>query len=295
MNRTHPFAGARTMPQLFRFAVLLLMAFATTLLIGGCAARQAPVAASTPDGQPDFDIPFEVERIRRDFELGSDIRIIRVRNPHGDLQVRRTGARTLGMLAIVQELGTKPEQPQFVESRQGEVFRLDVRYPSDKRLGEDARPHGHLKGRADVGLYVPAGYRVELEATYGQIYVRRIPNDVDLKTREGDILAGAGGNIIARSARGNIGVYPYAPQWTGRIELEADAGDINVQVPLALGVDIDVRAARDVTVDFGGAERSIEAEEGVRLRMENPDSQRILRARSKAGYVHVREMVPIGR
>ena len=209
---------------------------AGVLVLAGCAApsQRAVDPAST-------SLPYTIVRTQRDLALGTDIRRIRIVNPHGNVVVRNTGQRLIGVRSVIQRLGVRPEIEQVALDTLGDSAALEVAYPSDPLRGTDVRVQGHRKGRVDLAVFVPTGMLVEVTTTYGKIDVRRIDNDVVAQTREGTLVAAATGYLHLTSDSGEIRAWPMRGKASQGYDLTTRTGNIVADVPIYGELDLRVR------------------------------------------------------
>lgn len=222
----------------------LLAALSVTALCG-CASpplRQA-VSASAP-------VPYSVERVQHDLALGDGVRTIRIVNPHGSVGIRNSQQRILGMRAVIQRIGARPEVETITFETRGDTAWLEISYPSDREHGVDAMLEGHRKGRVDLAVFVPPQMLVNVQSTYGKIDVRRIDNDVVARTREGALVAAATGFLQLTTDSGDLRAWPMRGKASGPFVLTTRSGSIVTDVPLYGELSLRVRTRGRIDSEF---------------------------------------------
>lgn len=206
--------------------IALLSTLLMTVLCG-CAPMAQRVAGSRA-----AEVAYTVERVQRDLAVDDSVRTIRIVNPHGNVAIRNTPQRKVGVRAVIQRIGEVPESPDVALLTQGEAVLLAITYPSDRARGSDAIGRTHRQGRVDLAVFVPPAVRLEVETTYGKIDIRRVDNDVIARTRDGALVAAATGFLRLISDSGEIRAWPMRGKASDGFELRTRSGNIVTDVPL---------------------------------------------------------------
>lgn len=217
-----------------RFAIVGSLLSATLL---GCAASERTGRSIAPAA----DVPYTIERLERDLLLGDGVRTIRIINPHGNVAIRNTQQRLLGVRAVVQKIGAKPESATITMGARGDVALLEVSYPSDAAHGTDRLVEGHRKGRADLAVFLPPRMRVEINTTFGNIDVRRVDDDIVARTREGTLVAAATGFLQLTTDSGDLRAWPMSGKASEAFILTTRSGNIVADVPLYGDIKLEAR------------------------------------------------------
>ncbi|HJU38086.1 MAG TPA: DUF4097 family beta strand repeat-containing protein, partial [Tahibacter sp.] len=201
---------------------------------------------AAPAVQPSYT----VEHVKRDLALTDAVVRIRIDNPHGSVAVRQVDRPVVGTYEVIQRIGERPEEPQVALSLDGDTAVLTVAYASDRAGGADRRVDGHRKGRVDLGVFVPKGPRVEIATTYGDVIVRRIANDVVVRTRDGRLTAAGSGAMDLATVSGELRAYPTSAKWTTPMRLATDSGNVLLEVPVSGPVALAARTRGAFTGPF---------------------------------------------
>jgi hypothetical protein len=210
--------------------------------LAGCGAR----APSKPVAEP----PYTVEHVKRDLALPESVVRIRIDNPHGGVAVRQVDQPLVGTYEVIQRIGATPEEPLIALSLDGDTAVLTVAYASDRQGGADRLVGGHRKGRVDLGVFVPKGPRVDITTTYGDVLVRRIANDMTVRTREGRLTAAGAGAMDLATVSGELRAYPTSAKWSTPMRLVTDTGNVLLEVPVSGPVALSARTGGKFTGPF---------------------------------------------
>ena len=220
-----------------RFVPWALLAAAA---LAGCG--QAP---KRPAGDP----PFSVEQLKRDLALPESVVRIRIDNPHGGVAVRQVEQRVLGTYEVIQRIGAQPEEPQVSLAIEGDTAVLSVAYASDRR-GADRLVDGHRKGRVDLGVFVPKGPLLDITTTYGDVLVRRVANDMVVRTRDGRLTAAGAGAMDLATQSGELRAYPTSAKWATPMRLATGSGKVLLEVPAYGQIALSARTGGKFTGPF---------------------------------------------
>lgn len=230
--------------HLFGAGSILLLAACTPATKPDQAATPAPAAAASADP------PYSVEHLKRDLALPDTVVSVRIENPHGSVSVRQVDKPLVGTYEVIQRIGERPEEPQVELSLDGDAAVLKVSYASDRRAGTDAFVEGHRKGRVDLGVFVPKGPRVEITTTYGDVLVRRITNDLVIRTRDGRLTAAGSGAMDLATVSGELRAFPTSAKWATPMRLATDSGKLLLEVPAFGHISLAARTGGQFTGPF---------------------------------------------
>ncbi len=221
-----------------RYPRMLLPAF--LLVLAGCAAP------GTRTEQGSDAIPaYTLERFRGEHKLAEGVDTLVYDNPYGEIQVRQTGAAELVFQGVEQRIGDKPRIARIEPFHEGQRQGVRVRYAE-----HDARqPANPRLGRVDLYAFVPKRMKIELHADFGTVTIRRVDNDIRVRTRSGTIVAATRGALDAQSESGEIRAWTMqgGSQTPTRLRTSAN---IIADIPLFDDLRLEVDSARGVRADF---------------------------------------------
>lgn len=217
------------------------------VVLASCGHPTKRPAEPAAGGEPP---PFSVEHLKRDLALPESVVRIRIDNPHGSVAVRQVDKPLLGTYEVVQRIGARPEEPQVALAIENDTAVLKVTYASDTHGGADRLVDGHRKGRVDLGVFVPKGPLVEIATTYGDVLVRRIANDMVVRTREGRLTAAGAGAMDLATVSGELRAYPTSAKWATPMRLATDTGNVLLEVPVSGPIALAARTRGRFTGPF---------------------------------------------
>jgi hypothetical protein len=140
---------------------------AVLALLGACVSgthrnANAPLKSSEA-------IALAIERWQQDIPLAKSMQSIHFENLHGNLVVKNGENGNVGIVAVEQRLGKKPEKAKVAMEQRGSDLYVSIAYPSDATLGADALVDGHLKGRVDLAVFVPKYITLNLRTSFGEL------------------------------------------------------------------------------------------------------------------------------
>jgi hypothetical protein len=171
---------------------------------------------------------------QRDFDAAG-VRLLRVENPRGTTEVRRSADGRIHLLAYKQVRATRTDrerlarETQLEAGREGDAFAVRVRYPQGPALrisffelfsGLDTP-----RVQMDLTLEVPAGIEVELRSSSGDLRTADLAGAQRLATTSGDIVVeSASGPLQANATSGDIEASAV-----GLARLRSVSGDVTVK------------------------------------------------------------------
>lgn len=213
---------------------------------------------------------------QRDFDAAG-IRTLRVENPRGFTEVKRSGDGRIHLWAFKQVRARNADRDRLASDtrleagREGDVFAVSVRYPQGPALRitflELFAGHDTPRVEMKLSIEVPPGVTVEMRSSSGDLRTANLAGIQRLTTTSGDIaVEGATGPVQASVTSGDIEATGIAAA-----RLRSVSGDISVEGAsgaLTAGTtsgDIRVRGAADSLrldsvsgeIDLDGAARAV--------------------------------------
>ncbi len=173
------------------------------------------------------------QRSDRAFDA-TGLRTLRVENPRGSAEVKRSGDGQVHLWALKQVRATRSERERLARetrleaSREGDVLVIQVRYPQGPamRISFLELCSGFDTPRVDMQLSieVPPGVAVEMRSASGDLSTAGLAGTQRLATTSGDIrVEGATGRVQATATSGDIEAAGLAAA-----RLRSVSGDISV-------------------------------------------------------------------
>jgi hypothetical protein len=184
-----------------RFSFLLSSVILSAVL-SACVSGQRPIASTS--SQPPAAIALSVERWQQDIPVLKTVQSIGFENLHGNLVVKTAENGNVGIVAVEQRLGKKPEKAKVVVTQKGTELLVSIVYASDATLGIATKVDGHLKGRVDLAVFVPRHIALRLRTSYGDLSGRKLHNPT-----------------VAFSQSGRVAVVNTLPS-----QIESDSGTV---------------------------------------------------------------------
>lgn len=185
---------------------------------------------------------FYVERMQSSTKLGQAARVTII-NHWGDIRLRSgEAAGAIVADAAVQRIGEPfPAKPEFEITEDSDSFELVVRYP-----GASLEPRS---GRVDLAVYVPEGFKVDLQTLDGTIEAKKTAVDLRARTRSGGVSFINQGRAEVETRSGTILARPTAPGW-GALKLFSAEGKITAFLPVGKGLEVISRGTGDIQSDW---------------------------------------------
>jgi len=215
------------------------------LVIGLLAAAGCRSVYTKPASTPAATPPYALERFRQEVKLEAGVDMLVLDNPYGEIQVRQTSASALAFEGVEQRIGVVPRiariEPFHDATRQG----VRVRYAEH----DAAQPANPRLGRVDLYAFVPKNMKLDLRSDFGTITVRRVDNDIRVRTRTGLIVAATRGALDAESVSGDIRSWTMQAGGATPTRIST-AGNVIIDVPLFDDLTLEVESARGIRADF---------------------------------------------
>lgn len=248
------------------------------LLCGACS--RVPVASAVADATP----PFEVVAREQIIAVDAATRVLRLRNPHGDLRVRVNDAAQAELYATVQLIGEQPLNPSFDVVQHGGRLEIDVRYPGEAAL---LRRADHRYGRTDLAIFVPARLLLDIETTDGLLQVRNARGGVRARSGSGQIQVSGDADLDLESTSGDIAFSQISGQWTKTVSVRTGGGKVFATLPIYSDIVVDARGGR-IEIEGNFPVQPVTADGGMHLLARFGAALRSVRIDSGSGVINLR-------
>lgn len=210
------------------------------LAVVGCRGvenRPATTPAATPR--------YALERFRQEVKLAAGVDTLVFDNPYGEIQVRQTSASALAFEGVEQRIGAVPRIARIEPFHDGNRQGVRVRYAEH----DPVQPANPRLGRVDMYAFVPKNVKLDLRSDFGTITVRRVDDDIHVRTRTGLIVVATRGALDAESVSGEIRSWTMQAGSATPTRIST-AGNVIVDVPLFDDLTVEVESARGIRADF---------------------------------------------
>jgi hypothetical protein len=191
----------------------------------------------------DISIPeYQVKRYTKDFDLEFKHGTIKIINEFGNVVVKNTTHHTVGLSAVVQEIGSNPSIHKLDVKSKKDSLALEIKYSKS-----DIKKHKKTKskfpiGRVDLVIFIPVDYKIDVETTFGKIEFKRVKNPIKSKSTSGGINVSSYYDMQAQSTKGQIKAFPMGVQWNKGIRLKSKSGTIYAIIPVNANLELDVKS-----------------------------------------------------
>ena len=195
------------------------------------AAAAGPALAQT-DAQP--------QRLTAAFSNPARPGLLKVTLLSGDITVEAHGGHEVVVEARRRPSGQAPRRPPA----SGPTLRIE-------EDGNVMRVDTPVEGTLDLRILVPAATALKLRCTRGDLRVRGVAGEMDLRNSDGAIeVDSAAAPVVAHNGRGSIAVR-FVRLPAGPMAFSTLHGDIEVAFPDGLAADVVVQSRQgDVVSDF---------------------------------------------
>ncbi len=227
---------AARMTRLLSFCLPL-----AAVLLASCASAPPKNTVAHAETSP----PFTIERLREERKIPDGVDTLVIDNPYGEIQVRQTRAAAFAIQSIEQRIGEEPRIAALEWFQEGPRMGFRVRYKEH----DPSTPANPRLGRVDLGVFIPAGYKLDLSTDFGLINLRRINNDVAATSRSGMINSATRGAMKLTSGTGEIRAWTMGYDWPAPTEISTN-GHVIADIPVFAELDLAVTAANGIESDF---------------------------------------------
>jgi hypothetical protein len=226
-------------PRVLGFLAALAVALcAVPAAASGAGGRGIPEKVDVQRGEGGF----EVLRFERSIETERTIAAVRVRNPWGDVRVRRAPVNAVGLSFVIQRLAEGDLLPDIDATTKGGRVDIRIGYPDDPR---PVSRGGERPGRVDLVVFAPATASIDVETDDGELRVAHTKQPIRARSARGRILVSGESTLDVESASGpvlarQVGGIPGASQvrsGQGTVSvLLSPTGDQRVRVRAGAGI-----------------------------------------------------------
>jgi hypothetical protein len=242
--RTAAPGARRWTPRTWR---CILLALVLTLTVASPAAHAASRGGSgIPDtAQVNTDgTGFAILRFERRLEAARPITQLRVRNPWGDVRIRRARTNAVSVNFVVQRLGTDAPLPDIDARIRGVRADIRIDYPGDP---ERVSAGGARPGRVDLVVFVPASAAIDATTDDGELRIAHTTQPVRARSSSGRIVASGAATLDIETGSGNI-LARQMQATGGRTRVRSLDGAVTVLFPAD---DVRLRARAGSGIEAG--------------------------------------------
>lgn len=184
----------------------------------------------------------QILRFERSVEPERTIASARIRNPWGDVRVRRAPINAVGLSFVVQRIAANGPLPDIDAEAKGDRVDVRIDYPGDpKRVSRG----GERPGRVDLVVFAPATAMIDVETDDGELRVAHTTQPIRARTASGRILvSGAStfdiesdsGTVLARQVGGVTGASRVRSGSGTVIVLVSPTGDQRIRIRAGAGI-----------------------------------------------------------
>jgi hypothetical protein len=216
----------------------LIGVFGGVLLAGACSPN-----AHTPEKRTDV----RIERVDKEFDIANGVMRIAIDNPLGEINVRGSDEREVGIHAVVQRMPPAFPNVEFKSRRDGDTLHIEV-VVAGTGAGQGATTP---PARADVAVFVPGALALALTTRDSRIAATRRAAAIEARTDSGEIHASSLGRLDLHTRSGQIRAIAIGKSWQGASEIGTDSGRIVLLVPTFGDVALTAETGGKLSTGFG--------------------------------------------
>jgi hypothetical protein len=236
--RAHPVPGV--------FVALVLAAFVLPAGANGAGGRGIPEKANIET----LEGGLQILRFERSIEPVRTIESVRIRNPWGDIRVRRAPINAVGLSFVVQRLAADGPLPDIDAGASGDRVDVRIGYPGDpKRVSRG----GERPGRVDLVVFAPGSTTIDVETDDGELRVAHTAQPIRARSASGRILVSGASMLDVESDSGNV-LGRQVGGVTGASRVRSGAGTVTVLISPTGDQRIRVRAGSGIFAGPGWSE-----------------------------------------
>jgi hypothetical protein len=217
----------------------LIGVFGGALLAAACSPN-----AHTPEKRSDV----RIERVDKEFDIASGVTRIAIDNPWGEINVRGSDEREVGIHAVVQRMPPAFPKVEFRSRRDGDTLRIEVAVAGAANADQGAAT---LPARVDVAVFVPGDLALALTTRDSRIAATRRTAAIEASTDSGEIHASSLGRLDLHSRSGQIRAIAIGKSWQGASEIGTDSGRIVLLVPTFGDIALAAETGGKLSTGFG--------------------------------------------
>jgi len=215
-------------------------------LIGVVGAALLAGACSPSTHAPEKRTDVHIERVDKEFDIASGVTRVAIDNPWGEINVRGSDDRDVGIHAVVQRLPPAFANVEFKPRRDGDTLRIEVVIAGAASQGGAAAP-----ARADVAAFIPGDLALSLTTRDSRIAATRRPAAIEAHTDSGEIHASSLGRLDLHSRSGQIRAIAIGKSWQGASEIATESGRIVLLVPTFGDIALAAETGGKLSTGFG--------------------------------------------
>ena len=255
-----------------------IVAAASLCLLGACAA---PTPAPGPDAAK-----VRIERVDKAFDLDQGIHRVAIDNPWGEINVRSSDDREVGIHAVIQRLPPRFAQASLRSHRDGDTLHIDVAFDRERA---DAQASA---GRVDLAVYLPREIALALRTRDSRIAANKRAGAIEATTDSGAIVVSSRDRLVLHTRSGQIRAIAFGAHWNGATEIESDSGNIVVLVPTFGDIALRARTGGRLTTNFGLSVHR--QDDGSEAHARYGAGTTTLSVRSVSGAIDLEQMIRLG-
>lgn len=241
-----PRIAPRTHSALRLLVVLLLAGGALPAGASEAGGRGIPEKANVET----LEGGLSILRFERSIEPERTIESVRIRNPWGDVRVRRAPINAVGLSFVVQRLAAGDPLPDIDAEAKGDHVDVRIDYPGDpKRVSRG----GQRPGRVDLVVFAPATATIDVETDDGELRVAQTTQPIRARSASGRILVSGGATLDIESDSGTV-LARQVGGVTGASRVRSGSGTVTVLVSPTGDQRIRVRAGAGIFAGPGWSE-----------------------------------------
>ncbi len=225
---------------------LAIALWAVPASAGAAGGRGIPEKIDSQRGEDGF----EILRFERSIESGRTIEAVRVRNPWGDVRVRRAPVDAVGLSVVIQRLAAGDPLPDIDATAKGDHVDVRIGYPGNPRRVSRG---GERPGRVDLAVFVPATAAIDVETDDGELRVAHTKQPIRARSASGRILVSGESTLDVESATGPV-LARQVGGVTGASRVRSGSGNVTVLVSPTGDQRVRVRAGAGVFAGPGWSE-----------------------------------------
>lgn len=168
----------------------------------------------------------EILRFERSIESERTIESVRIRNPWGDVRVRRSPINAVGLSFVVQRLAADGPLPDIDAAARRNRVDVRIEYPGDPRRISRG---GERPGRVDLVVFAPATAAIDVETDDGELRVAHTTQPIRAHSASGRILVSGAATLDVGSNSGPV-LARQVGGVTGASRVRSGSGTVTVLV-----------------------------------------------------------------
>jgi hypothetical protein len=259
-------------------------AVAVTCLVGASCMNTRPQALTSRSGQT-----VRIERVDKEFDIANGITRIAIDNPWGEINVRGSDEREVGIHAVIQRMPPTFPNVEFKSRREGDTLRIEI-VVADAAANTDQTV---APARADVAVFVPGDLALVLTTRDGRIAATRRAAAIEARSDSGEIHASSLARLDLHSRSGQIRAIAIGKSWQGASELGTDTGRIVLLVPTFGDIALTAETSGKLSTGFGLSIHSL-ANGGHEAHARYGAGTSSLHVQSASGEIVLEQLVLLG-